>query len=386
MKRLTALLLCIAFISIPSGRSLSVTAHAGQQNSPREAATRSRTDWNIAPSFKFDTLCFLNTLTGDDFYRRYYADEYASFAPRLTPAARTALASLKRKVKDDNGNIISAFLCLYFSATADQTLDDMLRTLDDSRLMKRNLKETVYYNKDGWSLFESVRDELKTIFSFLKSIEFEAYWQRNILPKIQRRMAEVKSGLPDYDVVSEVETHLGQPLAANKITIYLLYYSRPHGIKITGTRFICDVSYPLNIIIQNAVHEMMHPPYDLKRDRELSRALDGLQADRFLMNKIKNHNPSFGYNSFEGYVEEDCVRALDQLIGERFKIAVDARQRWKDEDEGMHVLAVALYSLMKQESYNTRKELFRDFLLRVIRSGKLKAGNIKPLYDAFYRV
>ncbi|MBV9209037.1 MAG: hypothetical protein JOZ52_00325 [Acidobacteria bacterium] len=372
MKKLAALLLCIALTSIAYGRN--------------PVAASSRTEWNISPSFKFDTLCFLNALTGDEFYRRYYANEYASFAPRLTPAARAALASLKRKLKDENKNIISAFLCLYFSATEDQTLDDMLRTLGDSRLMKRNLQETVYYSKDGWKLFESVRDELKTIFTFMKAIEFEAYWQRNILPKIERRIAEVKSGLQDYDVVSEVEMHLGQPLASNKITIYLLYYSQPHGIKITGTRFICDMTYPLKILVQNAVHEMMHPPYDLKRDRELSRALEGLQADRFLMDKIRNHNPSFGYNSFEGYVEEDCVRALDQLIGERFKIAVDARQRWKDEDEGMHVLAVALYSLMKQESYNSRKELFRDFLLRVIRSGKLKAGNVKPLYDAFYRV
>lgn len=29
-------------------------------------------------------------------------------------------------------------------------------------------------------------------------------------------------------------------------------------------------------------------------------------------------------------------------------------------------------------------ETFRDFLIRVIRSGKLAAGRVKPIYDAFY--
>jgi hypothetical protein len=56
----------------------------------------------------------------------------------------------------------------------------------------------------------------------------------------------------------------------------------------------------------------------------------------------------------------------------------------QEEDDGVHVLAVALYSIMKEEKYNQRKEKFRDFLIRNIRSGKLSAGRIKPLYEAFY--
>jgi hypothetical protein len=35
-------------------------------------------------------------------YVRYYKDEYARFEPQLTPAARVALANLKRKIKDEN--------------------------------------------------------------------------------------------------------------------------------------------------------------------------------------------------------------------------------------------------------------------------------------------
>lgn len=347
--------------------------------------TRQRaTEWSVVPSFKFDLLCFLNVLTGDAYYLTYYEEEYRKFASQLTPRARTALANLKRKLKDDNGNIISAFLCLHFSATEDETLDDMLWTLKHSEAMRGNLQRTIYYNRQSWRLLESVRGDLRTIFLFLKTVGFYAYWQHNILPKVQQRIREVELDLPKYDVVTEVETHLGYALPSNKITIFMLHYARPHGIKLTGTRFICDATYPLKIIVQNAVHEMMHPPYDLARDHELRDALDSLRADEFLMNKVEHHNPSFGYNSFESFIEENCVRALDQLIGERLKIAGDARRRWKAEDDGMHVFAAALYSRLKQENYPVRKEMFRDFLIRTIRSGKLRAGNIKATYDAFY--
>jgi hypothetical protein len=39
---------------------------------------------------------------------------------------------------------------------------------------------------------------------------------------------------------------------------------------------------------------------------------------------------------------------------------------------------------MKEEKFNGEHETFRDFLIRMIRSGKLAAGRIEPIYDAFY--
>ena len=342
------------------------------------------TDWRIEPSFKFDTLCFLGVLTGDPFYVGYYKTEYAEFEPQLTPDAQAALANLKRKIKDENHNIISAFLTLYFSATDDETLDDMLKTLQNSEGLKKNFQQTPYFDDSGWKLYESIREDLKAVLSFLKNIHFDDYWKRNILPKVQQKIRETVKDVSNYNVIAEVEKHLGSPLPSNQITIYLLYYSRPHGIKITGTRFITNIEYPFDIVMRNAIHEMMHPPFDLSRDRALAEALNSLQEDVFLMDKVLHHNPSFGYNSFAGFIEEDCVQSLDQVISEKFKVELDARKRWKNNDDGMHVLAVALYSLMKEEHFTGERESFRDFLIRMIRSGRLKAGRIKPINDAFY--
>ena len=184
--------------------------------------------------------------------------------------------------------------------------------------------------------------------------------------------------------MSEVEDHLGFALPSNKITVYVLYYTQPHGIKVTGMRFLTDLEWPIKIVARNAAHEMMHPPYDLKNDKELAGQLYTLKNDGFIMDKVDHHDRSFGYNTFEGLIEEDSVQAVEQLIDEKLKIENDARERWKENDGGIHVFAVALYSLMKEAKFPQDHETFREFLIRMIGTGKLSPGKIRPIYDAFY--
>ncbi len=376
-----ALWLCAA----PCVAAILLGCSGGEQKPvDKSAQMHAATHWQVVPSFKFDVLCLLNTATGDSFYLNYYKDEYERLKSQLTPAAENALANLKRKIKDEGGGIISALLTLYFSATEDSTLDDMIRTVENSQTMQDNLKQTPYYSDNSWQVYESVRDDLKTIFLFFSDIDFEGYWEQNILPRVKERIAAIEKGLPEYNVIKEQESLLGFALPSNKITVYMLYYSQPHGIKITGTRFLTDVAWPFEIVLRNAVHEMMHPPYDLPNDTELREALSLLEDDEFLMDKVLNHNPAFGYNSFEGFIEEDCVQALEQIINEKLGIEREAHQRWKENDDGMHVFAVALYNVMKDENYNQQGKLFRDFLIEMVHSGKLGPGRIKDIYDDFY--
>jgi hypothetical protein len=187
-----------------------------------------------------------------------------------------------------------------------------------------------------------------------------------------------------FDVVPAIEMHLGRPLESNTITVYMLAFSQPHGIKITGTRFLTDVAWPFEIVVRNAVHEMMHPPYSQDGDSELAALLAALREDPFLMDKVENHNPSFGYNNLEGFVEEDCVQALEQLINEQLRIAEKPDLRWKQSDDGMHVFAVALYRLMKEENYPFADKGIRDFLVRMHKEGRLKPGAIERHHRAMY--
>jgi hypothetical protein len=181
-----------------------------------------------------------------------------------------------------------------------------------------------------------------------------------------------------------VEAVLGAPRPSNKITIYLLYYSQPHGIKITGTRFLTHYSYPFRIVLRNAIHEMMHPPYDLANDPDLRTALDSLRNDPDLMDKVEHHNRSYGYNTLEGLEEEDCVQSLEQIIAERFGMGGDPRVYWRTQDGGIHILAVAFYSLMKQKGFPGQSETFPTFLKQMIRSGALSNHHIAELNQIFF--
>jgi hypothetical protein len=177
---------------------------------------------------------------------------------------------------------------------------------------------------------------------------------------------------------------LGSPRPTNRITVYLLYYSQPHGIKITGTSFLTHYSYPFRIVLRNAIHEMMHPPYDLAHDAELRTGLEALKSDAFLMDKVEHHDKSFGYNSLKGLEEEDCVQSLEQIIAEKFGMGGDPRAYWRMQDGGIHVFAVTLYQLMKQQNFDGSKESFPVFLKRQLKSGAFANGKIEKMNQQFF--
>ena len=348
------------------------------------APLHTTTDWEVKPSLKFDILCALNILSGDPYYLEYYKSDYDRLSPQLRPEEHAAFANLKRRIKDENGGIISAELSLYFSATDAETLDDLISIVKDSSGMQRSLKATPYYDEDGWKLYEANRPDLEVALRALKRIHFEEDWQKHAKPAVVQAIAKISADLPHYNVIPEIESVLGVPKPTTRITVYMLYYSEPHGIKITGTRFLTHYSYPFRIVLRNAIHEMMHPPYDLASDPSLKASLESLRSDSFLMDKVEHHDRSYGYNTLEGLEEEDCVQSLEQVVAERFGMGGDPRRYWMEQDDGIHVLAVALYSLMKQQGFPDGHESFPSFLKRNIQSGALASGHIAELNQAFF--
>lgn len=344
----------------------------------------STTDWDVRPSLKFDAICVLNVLSGDPYYLDYYKADYDRLSHQLHPEELAAFANLKRRIKDQDGGIISAQLSLYFSAVDAESLDDLIRVVSDSSTMKKNLQSTPYFDDEAWKAYEATRADLNAAFQALKRIHFEDDWRKESLPGIEKTRAAIGADLPKYNVIPAVESALGSPRSSNRITVYLLYYSQPHGIKITGTRFLSHYSYPFRIILRNAIHEMMHPPYDLAHDSELRSDLDLLAADPFFKNRVEHHNTSFGYNTADGLAEEDCVQALEEVIAERFGMGRDPRAYWREQDGGIHVFAVALYSLMKEQHFGENSEAFPSFLKRNFREGKLSKGKIEQLNKAFF--
>jgi hypothetical protein len=344
----------------------------------------STTDWALKPSLKYDSLCLINALTGDPYYLRYHQAEYDHFNPLFTPDERENLRQLKAIIKDEAGGIISATLSLYFSAVNDESIEQMIQTTRDSSLMRDALMKTTYWSASGWATYENARPHLEIVLKALQRVGFPQYWEANAKPRIEKRIVELSDALAQYNVVPAIEDKLGHPLSSNRITVYLLTYSEPHGIKITGTQFITHVSYPFRIVLHNAVHEMMHPPYD-KNYPAISAAIEQLGQDPSIRDKVENHNKAFGYNSAPGYVEEDSVQALEQIVCDELGVTRNSRQYWKAQDDGIHILAVAIYVQYKQALQEIKAPIpFPQWFVKAVREGDLQGSKLAETTKQFF--
>jgi hypothetical protein len=165
--------------------------------------------------------------------------------------------------------------------------------------------------------------------------------------------------------------------------VYLLSYSEPHGIRITGLRFLTHVSYPFSIVLHNAIHEPMHPPYHVD-DPKVRDAIDLLGRDPLVIDKVQHHDPSFGYNTTAGYIEEDSVQALEELVGEKFGVGRNPCEYWKEQDGGMHVLAAAIYTDYKQASSANPDSYYAQWFVRAVQDGQLGGSNLQKTVQTFF--
>jgi hypothetical protein len=188
--------------------------------------------------------------------------------------------------------------------------------------------------------------------------------------------------MPKYNIVPVIEGYLGFALPSPTITVYLLAYSEPHGIRISGLRFLTHVSYPFTIVLRNAIHESMHPPYRAD-DPSVHQAIDLLSQDALIQDKVHHHDASFGYNTAPGYIEEDSVQALEQIVSERFSVGHRACAYWQEQDGGMHVLAAAIYIDFKEAQSNSR-EPYSTWFVRAVDDGQLRGDRLRSTVVAFF--
>jgi hypothetical protein len=346
------------------------------------SAAHTTTDWQLKPSFKYDALCLLDALSGDPYYLHHYQAEYDHFHPLFFAEEQAAFQQLKHVIKDQGGGIVSAKLVLYYSVVSDETLPEMIRTAHDSSVMEVALKKTPYWSEAGWKNYQEARCALETALRGLNRVGFPVYWAQSAKPKVERRITELSPDLPRYNIVPIIERYLGFSLPSHTITVYLLAYSEPHGIRITGLRFLTHDSYPFEIVLHNAIHESMHPPYNAN-DPAVRQAVSLLSRDPLVADKVQHHDPSFGYNTASGYIEEDSVQALEQIVSEEVGVGRDARQYWRQQDGGMHVLAAAIYVQYK-EALKQGPQSYSRWLVHAVDNGKLRGEKLRTTINNFF--
>ena len=339
-----------------------------------------QTQWEVRPSMAYDALCLFNTLSGDPYYLGFYRAEFDHYDPLLQPAERQAFQQV-RQILQARHRIVSSFLVLYFSAASPETIADLQNLLEHSDDVKARLQKTPYYSETGWRAFLEIRPHVKTALAALERVGFPADWEREVRPRIQRRMESVGAELSKRNIVPAIESAIGRPLSSDRAVVYLVEYSKPLQMRLAGTGFLVQESYPFTAVLHQAVHELLHPPYAAA---DVAKVLDVLKADPYLADKIKNHDKRFGYTSLPDYVEEDCVQAVEERITASLDVPHDLHQYWRQLDGGMHVLAVALYSLMEEEHFPEKGQPLAALLTRLADAGKLAPGEIERRNRAFF--
>jgi hypothetical protein len=97
-----------------------------------------------------------------------------------------------------------------------------------------------------------------------------------------------------------------------------------------------------------------------------------------------DHDPSRGRcNTAAGYIE-DSVQALEQMVAEQFGVARDAREYWKEQDGGMHVLAAAIYAGYRAALQHALHP-YSDWFVHAVEGGELRGDKLQATIKTFFR-
>jgi len=349
----------------------SILLAAALAASPASAATH----WDVRTSQGFDALCALNVLSGDDYYVKQYPDEAKAFAALPYAEARAAARELKRVIKDEDGGIVSAFLTLVFSGGPDSSLADVLESARNPGRLEASFRASPFWSEELWDRFQRVRPTVVAALEAMHRAGFERLWV-GYLGDPKTRVRAMRAELAPYDVLGEQERLIGHRLQNGHIEVILLWFSRPHGIRIQGGRFLTNIGYPTTVILRNATHEPLHPPFDAT-DPRVAAAIATLGRDPLITGIVAKHDSSFGYNTVNGYVDEDAVQAMEQIVCERLRVAKPAAARWREADDGMHLLAAALYDLMKDSGFAERGGSFQEWFVEQVSAGGLAPREVE---------
>jgi hypothetical protein len=348
--------------------------------------------WVIHPSLWFDAVCLIPLLAGLPFYTSRHerdAREWQErFAAVTSQHTRDGLGVLRDEVADQAAKPLPAFLALWTSPAVGLSdgsaggLDGLIAAVEDPELLTSAMRErSPRWNEADDRLFRSIRPALLAVLEGLRAAGLAQWWAEHAAHDLWRRCGELNESFACYDLVPMVEECTGVPFDARTVELCVLRWAAPHGIRVTGTRFLTDIRYDADRILNIAVHELLHPPWPT--GHPVKGRLDALAADPFLAARFAGRDPAAGYNTWSGYAEEDAAQALDQFLNDRLgrNTRGDPVTRWTEADGGMHVLALLLYDILQRGGFDPAADSYADFLARA-----LSGANIWPRdFEARYR-
>lgn len=344
-----------------------------------DPATRTealQTQWSVRGAAGLDAILFVGMLSGDVLQSHYYPEEIAEFRSRLPQAALDALARIDQRMRVEAGGLAGPSLVYLFSAAPFETMDDVIATArDPEQFVRPNIDQLISWHDGDYEEKVVNLPDVLLVLEALREAEFEAWYAENYTAEIEAGVAATRAAVTPYDIIPEQARLLGRALDP-MIEIRIVAFSLPYGIRIAGQRFMAHYSYPADIQLRVAAHEIFHPPFNLA-DEGLRASLAPLAQDPWMRSIVENHDPARGYNSFEGLMNEGSTQALDQIVSERLGFAREPGPRWGDHDGGMHMLAAALYHAMKEDGFDVSGGRYEDWLRSAIARGMLAPDEVR---------
>ena len=96
----------------------------------------------------------------------------------------------------------------------------------------------------------------------------------------------------------------------------------------------------------------------------------------FIARIVREHDPQWGYTTLEGLLNEDLTQALDQLIGEALGVGRNPADRWRQSDDGIHVLAGAFYGMLRDDKWIETGGSIESWLARAAETGRLAPAQL----------
>ena len=334
------------------------------------------TRWHVQAAAGLDAVVFIGALAGNSLQYEHYQQEVEHLRPRLGGDATAALERLT-EFAELHGMLVGPNLALIFSAGPVESLDDVIASAREPEARLRpGLETSEYWDPREWT---SVRDEtlpdVLAVLTGLRDAGFQAYWQEAAAPTLEMRIDATRRYLQRFDIIPEHERLLGRTLDP-EIDVFLLYFSKPYGIRVTGQRFASHHSYPMYIQLRTATHEMFHPPFE-RGDHSVYERLDELRTDAWMQSILTGHDPAIGYNTFPELLDESATQALDQIVADRMGFDQGPGARWRTSDGGMHMLAAAIYQMLREDRFGETGGRFAEWFDSAIDRGLFSPAEVR---------
>jgi hypothetical protein len=346
---------------------------------PRVAAQAPpmRTQWRVRSSEALDAIAFLGPLSGRDLYREPYAADADAFAPRLPEAVRAEVPRLWNEAEQAGFGLLWPVTALIASGGRVDTLDDLIAALEAPETRFRPAYQaSSYWLETDWAWFSTHAPRLRAVLAALRDAGFAAFRQQQGAG-LEAQVRETAGGLARYDVIRWQEKLTGRSFDP-VIEVVLLRWSKPHGVKVLGQTFLQSGDYNAATTVRIAAHEMLHPPFPM--DGAAARAVKAvLERDETIMRIIRDHDPQWGYTTLDGMLNEDVCQALDQLISEALGVARNPADRWRQSDDGMHVIAAGLYGLLRDDRWVETGGSIEQWIADAAARGRLAPATFHPV-------